>query len=422
MVKNLFGKPKQFKEIPLNKSAGILDDFAVRKDIATREGTIEKTPVNDNDIVNKKYVDDNAGGFPSSPSKGDLVYYHDGSITNTGIDYMEYASNATARTAYVSSDATITYGANIVPTMTSNTAPAGYETSASSSYDVYLAWKAFDKNINDYGWISAIGGIPAWLKLDYGSGNEKIVTKYSVRGTKTYTTRSPKDWTFEGSNNDSDWDVLDTITGETGWGSVENRVFICDTYGSYRYYRLNISDNNGDGSFISLCEIEMFENSSDGNLQVYSESTIKTQGDYSLKGIGLITDSLNDTLTNTLSSNIDLTDIDTLKLDIRSSRTGSNIKIGIHDSGGTTTELTPSISSADTFETKTWDISGVSNANKNDIDSIIITITNAGAENTFYIDNFYGVAPTIEAGWKKLAIGTTGQTLKVVSGLPAWSS
>ena len=45
------------QEMELNKSAGILDDFAVRKNIATREGTIEKVPVNDSDIVNKKYVD-----------------------------------------------------------------------------------------------------------------------------------------------------------------------------------------------------------------------------------------------------------------------------------------------------------------------------------------------------------------------------
>lgn len=44
---------------PEHQSAGILDDFAVRKNVATKEGTIEKVPVNDSDIVNKKYVHDN---------------------------------------------------------------------------------------------------------------------------------------------------------------------------------------------------------------------------------------------------------------------------------------------------------------------------------------------------------------------------
>lgn len=52
-------KPKKINFVDNKKSAGILDDFAVRKNVATREGTIEKVPVNNSDIANKKYVDDN---------------------------------------------------------------------------------------------------------------------------------------------------------------------------------------------------------------------------------------------------------------------------------------------------------------------------------------------------------------------------
>lgn len=52
-------RPLRTREQNLNKSKGILDDFAVRKVINSREGTIEKVPTNDNDIANKKYVDDN---------------------------------------------------------------------------------------------------------------------------------------------------------------------------------------------------------------------------------------------------------------------------------------------------------------------------------------------------------------------------
>ena len=58
----LIRKIVQTKTKPTNKSAGILDDFAIRKNIATKEGTIEKVPVDDSDIANKKYVDDQAGG------------------------------------------------------------------------------------------------------------------------------------------------------------------------------------------------------------------------------------------------------------------------------------------------------------------------------------------------------------------------
>lgn len=125
-------------------------------------------------------------------------------------------------------------------------------------------------------------------------------------------------------------------------------------------------------------------------LTVTSESTIKQEGSYSLKGLAVANGSLNSTETRTVSPVVNLTDKNIIKFDMRASRTGSNIKIGIHDSGGTTTEITPAIVAADTWQTVVWDISAVANANKDAIDSIIVTIVNADAENTFYIDNMFG--------------------------------
>ena len=141
----------------------------------------------------------------------------------------------------------------------------------------------------------------------------------------------------------------------------------------------------GSGIVIVRCKTSEFAPGS--YLQSYSEATIKTQGSYSLKGVALITDSLNKTLTKTFATNQNLTGVKNLKFDIRASRTGSNIKIGIHDTGGTITEITPNIITADTWQTVRWDLSGVSDANKDAIDKIIVTIVNADAENTFYLDN-----------------------------------
>lgn len=67
---------------PTNQSAGILDDFAVRKDIQSISGKIEKAPSEDNDIANKKYVDDEISSIPAP----DLTPYwkSNGTSTATG--------------------------------------------------------------------------------------------------------------------------------------------------------------------------------------------------------------------------------------------------------------------------------------------------------------------------------------------------
>ena len=95
-----------------------------------------------------------------------------------------------------------------------------------------------------------------------------------------------------------------------------------------------------------LLEIDYMEYATDGAaqsawvssdatpLQSYSESTIKTQGDYALKLLAT-TDALNETVTKTLTGGdiLDLTGKNTIKLDARSTGTGSNLEMSIRDSG-----------------------------------------------------------------------------------------
>jgi hypothetical protein len=106
-----------------------------------------------------------------------------------------------------------------------------------------------------------------------------------------------------------------------------------------------------------------------------------------LKVVAAATDSLNKTLTKTFDPPKNLSGKTQIKYDVRASRTGSNFKLGWHDSGGTTTEHTPNILEANVFQTETVDISGVSDANKDAIDQLITTILNADAANIIYIDN-----------------------------------
>jgi len=113
---------------------------------------------------------------------------------------------------------------------------------------------------------------------------------------------------------------------------------------------------------------------------------------YKTQGIAAITDSLNDTLTKTLTDYLDYSIMDKLIFQVRSSRTGENLQLQIHDTGGTTSTHTINIASADTWQTETWDISGITGTNRDTIDKIIIKVINADAANTFYFDNLFSKA------------------------------
>jgi len=66
--------------------------------------------------------------------------------------------------------------------------------------------------------------------------------------------------------------------------------------------------------------------------------------------VAKITASLSDTLTKTFSTVLDLTGKTLITLWAKSDRTGSNFKVGYHDSGGETIEFNINILVVDTWE------------------------------------------------------------------------
>jgi len=444
---------------------------------------------------------------------------------------------------------------DLVPTMTANNVPSPFVISASSELlPNYPAWQAFD---DDRGYLNCwfTNASPTgWLKVDLGAGNEAVVRKYTLtcESHSTGVARSPRDWTLQGSNNDSDWDILDTQTGITP-SFYQIQSFTFTNSSAYRYYKINVTANNGDASYLGIAQMELFtdnlgytdfcyggtpyaesilsasypatnafmndlavakiwstekkgaadevwiaynfpsakairrvrvysaiqpkrnfkdfkiqgsNNSTDGSdgdwddlatglntsdisgmwttfdfanttayewirligaaqlfsgsdyyiqvreiemyealpAQCYSESSIKEQGDYSMK-IVATTDALNNIFVKQVQGNLGFEEIDTLQFDIRASRTGSNFTFGFRNTSDIATVHTPNIASADTWQTEIWDISGVADADKDNIDQLILQIINADADNEIYIDNFR-IIPS--AGGKKFLRGKSG--------------
>ena len=328
-----------------------------------------------------------------------FAFSYVGFAADVTLDMFEYSTSDSAQAAYVSSDADAGYTADLIPTMTSNTAPSG----VASAYGtpIYAAWLAMnDTNTNEVDcWHSAadLNSVGyTWLQYQFTSA--KIIARYTITG-RNYNdggvaSPCPTIWKLQGSNNGSDWTDLDSQTGQS-FTQSQKKTYSFQNSTTYSYYRLYITGSSN-SIHASIGEVEMIELLTP-NLQCYSEDTIKQQGTYSLKGIAVQTDSLNDTLTRTVDPTIDLSGKDDWIFYIYSAdRTGSQIKLGIHDSGGTTTESTPDITDTGVWQKVTVDISGVANVDKDAIDSVIITIANADAANTFYFDNMYGTAVEVE--------------------------
>lgn len=140
--------------------------------------------------------------------------------------------------------------------MSAASTPSPFVASASSQYSsTYAAWRAFNGLSQDIGsyWIGTGQGVD-WLKLDIGDGNAKTLSGYIIQVNKIpEPNRASKNWTMEGSNDNSIWDTLDTVTDQTSWSSGQDRYFTCDTTSTaYRYFRLNITANNGDANYTQI--------------------------------------------------------------------------------------------------------------------------------------------------------------------------
>lgn len=112
----------------------------------------------------------------------------------------------------------------------------------------------------------------AHVSVAYTFNEAKVVNAYTItfmNDSYDVEYRAPKAWTVYGSTNyiaesvDSDcssgtWTLLATVTGETDWNKGECRFFTMDNSTAYRSYKIDIADNNGDGTWTVFGEMEYF--------------------------------------------------------------------------------------------------------------------------------------------------------------------
>lgn len=140
--------------------------------------------------------------------------------------------------------------------MTANTQD-GFTASASSTFGGRNPYNAFDGNPTSgsgNSWITNTGVTTGHIQLQLPVAG--YVTEYDMESSSdTSVNRLPKAWTFKGSNNGSDFDTLATESGITDWSNSETKTFYVSSPGYYEYYRVDVSENNGDSNYIEIHEL-----------------------------------------------------------------------------------------------------------------------------------------------------------------------
>jgi hypothetical protein len=235
------------------------------------------------------------------------------------------------------------------PTMTAASTPSGVVLASSEANSSNAAWMAFDDLTTDR-WLSLSGSVTnQWLRYDFGSGNAKTISHYSITPIATqdtaYTNRAPKSWIMQGSNDGTSFTDLDTRTNQTTWGVTEKRAYVIATPASYRYYRLYISANQGATDFVEVSEMELMVSNTNTqtldlkvdsvrylkpgmSIDIYQAGTDSKLFDITIDGVNKSTNVISFTPeTQAFSYTAVSVANDTLTLDASNLITGSTVKL-----------------------------------------------------------------------------------------------
>lgn len=149
--------------------------------------------------------------------------------------------------------------------MTSNTTPSPLVASASSSYsNDYLPFRAFDNSLSDLpnggnnAWITSNGVVTGWIQLDFGASTSVNVFNLTPRQNVTANVginSMPKKFNLLGSNDGSNYETIKSYNNEYWSNHTQGRQFVLDSTVKYRYYKLDILENNGGSLYVAIGEI-----------------------------------------------------------------------------------------------------------------------------------------------------------------------
>lgn len=90
-----------------------------------------------------------------------------------------------------------------------------------------------------------------YVQLKYA--NPIVVNAYTLTSANDAPERDPRDWNLAGSNDGSNWTIIDQQSDQQFSGRQQTRQFNTNNNTAYTYYRLNITSNNNGGTGLFQC-------------------------------------------------------------------------------------------------------------------------------------------------------------------------
>jgi hypothetical protein len=190
-------------------------------------------------VIASNLTADKTSYTDTAVSAGTTYYYvarAKNSAGTSGNSPQFYASRLAAPMVNVAFGGTATDNENSIPSNSAN---------------------GFDQNPGSL-WFR--GGTTGWLQYDFGAGNAQVVKRYTINSSSVnLPARDPKDWQFQASNDGTNWTTLDSQSGQAfATIRMQQKTYDIGNTTAYRYYRFNVTANNGDSTFLHLGDIGLW--------------------------------------------------------------------------------------------------------------------------------------------------------------------
>lgn len=145
--------------------------------------------------------------------------------------------------------------------------------------------QAFDKNQNTK-WLTF--DYTGWLSYEFPYPAK--IAQYTITSGNDAPLRDPKTWQLEGSADGIFWTRLDSRSNEVFATRFQRKTYSFTNTTAYRFYRLNISENSGEG-ILQLAELGLYGDyvfGSNADLTQPTASKITASDEYAAAGEGRV--------------------------------------------------------------------------------------------------------------------------------------